>query len=314
MATQVNPKELEKPVRLIRERAAKHNEYIKGHETRTRVLLIDPLLRALGWDPENPDEVQLEFKARRTPDYALMKDGAAVAVIEAKRLGSNLGSSVQVQVIQHIKDPACSQVSLVAFTNGDDWIFCRESGDWKDERVKISSNQTFETAYDLADCMSVSAFGGTVTDPDDDEDSHGVPVDCDPLPDADLDRKPSRINFEDGSEHAISSWSKVYVEVSRYVIDKGLVSPGDYPVVLARGDQPKTCALNTSPVYQSGKDFWSPVEVREGIFLETGLGSDKRRWQHSTRMLKRFGIDPNTVHVEYAQPPADESSKSPPRP
>ena len=104
MKKQVDPKQLDKTVRELRERAAAHRDYIKGHETRTRVLLIDPLLRELGWAPENPDEVQLEFKAaKRTPDYALMVEGTAVAVIEAKRLGTNLGSGVQVQVIQYIK-------------------------------------------------------------------------------------------------------------------------------------------------------------------------------------------------------------------
>lgn len=304
MATQVNPKELEKPVRLIRERAAKHNEYIKGHETRTRVLLIDPLLRALGWDPENPDEVQLEFKARRTPDYALMKDGAAVAVIEAKRLGSNLGSSVQVQVIQHIKDPACSQVSLVAFTNGDDWIFCRESGDWKDERVKISSNQTFETAFDLATCLSASEFG--VPGPK-------GPRKGTPLPTADPNRKPAHMSFDDGAERAVSSWGKVYLESARYVVDKGHVSPNDFPVVLARTKTVKKCAMHTSPIHPNGKGFYARVMVRDGIWLDNGLGSNPARKDYSIRMLERFGVDPNTVYVEYA-PQSDDASKSPPRP
>ena len=305
MATQVNPRLFEKPVRVIKERAAKHSKYIKGHETRTRVLLIDPLLRALGWDPENPDEVQLEFKAvKRFPDYALMKRGTVVAVIEAKRLGSTLGSSVQAQVIQYIKDPACSQIRLVAFTNGDDWIFCRESGDWAVERVRISSDQTFETAFDLATCLSASEFG--VPGP-------RGPREGTPLPKADSNRKPSHMSFDDAAERAVTSWGKVYLESARYVVDKGLASPNDCPVVLARTKTVKKCAMHTSPIHPNGKGFYAPVKVRDGIWLDNGLGSNPARKDYSIRMLERFGVDPMTVHVEYAPQP-DDSSKSPPRP
>ena len=310
MKKQVNPKLLRKPVRELQRRIEEHREYIEGHETRTRVILIDPLLRELGWDPENPHDVHLEFKAAKgSPDYALMDEGTPVAVIEAKRLGISLGSSVQSQVIQYTRDSACSDISLVAFTNGDDWIICRESGGWKPERMKISADEVFETAYDLADCLSASGFIDSGTDPDVDP---PIQQRRDPLPTADPKLKPARVIFGDDVTRAVSSWGKVYAETSRFVVDRRLVEPGDYPVFLARRKTTKMCAMNTSPVHPHGKEFWTPVKLREGIWLENGLGSDKRRWQYSIRMLERFGVDPMTVLVEYAHP-TSESAKSPPR-
>ena len=315
MKKQVNPKLLRKPVRDLQRRIEEHREYIEGHETRTRVILIDPLLRELGWDPENPHDVHLEFKAAKgSPDYALMDEGTPVAVIEAKRLGISLGSSVQSQVIQYTRDSACSDVSLVAFTNGDDWIICRESGGWKPERMKISADQTFETAYDLADCLSASGFIDSGPDPDVDPVIVDPPIQQrrDPLPTADPNLKPAQVIFGDRFARAVSSWGKVYAETSRFVVDSRLVEPSDYPVMLAKTKRARKCALNTSPIHPHGIEFWTPVRVRDGVWLENGLGSNKARRDYSIRMLERFGVDPMTVFVEYASP-STGSAKSPPR-
>ena len=63
-------------------------DYLSRKEMRTRAVLIDPLLRKLGWDVSEPDMVQIEYEiGKKWADYALMSDGKAVAVIEAKALG-----------------------------------------------------------------------------------------------------------------------------------------------------------------------------------------------------------------------------------
>lgn len=49
--------ELEATIERLRSRMTQHEEHVGGHETRTRVILIDPLLRSLGWDPEDPEIV-----------------------------------------------------------------------------------------------------------------------------------------------------------------------------------------------------------------------------------------------------------------
>ena len=52
--------DLKETIGTLRERIKTHRTYLEGHETRTRQVLIDPMLRMLGWDIENPDSVQLE--------------------------------------------------------------------------------------------------------------------------------------------------------------------------------------------------------------------------------------------------------------
>lgn len=84
-------------IRRLRLRAQDHYEYLSTgeRETRTKYALIDPILRSLGWDTEDPTQVKLEYEvdfkredARRV-DYALFHNGDTskpYILIEAKGL------------------------------------------------------------------------------------------------------------------------------------------------------------------------------------------------------------------------------------
>jgi predicted transport protein len=58
----------------------------------TRAIFIDPLLRALGWDLRDPDEVELEYPTidGKAVDYALKLNREPVALVEAKALDDPL--------------------------------------------------------------------------------------------------------------------------------------------------------------------------------------------------------------------------------
>ena len=84
-------------IRRLRLRAQDHYEYLSTgeRETRTKYALIDPILRSLGWDTDDPTQVKLEYEvdsrredARRV-DYALFHNGDTskpYILIEAKGL------------------------------------------------------------------------------------------------------------------------------------------------------------------------------------------------------------------------------------
>ncbi len=65
---------------------------LKTNEAATRAVLVDPVLRALGWDTANTDMVEVEKTlGQARADYALYDRNAAVnIIIEAKALGANL--------------------------------------------------------------------------------------------------------------------------------------------------------------------------------------------------------------------------------
>ena len=70
-----------------------HRAGLQGNETRTRMVLVDPLLAVLGWDTADPGVVIAEFAASGggRADYALLgPDGKPAACIEAKKLDEPL--------------------------------------------------------------------------------------------------------------------------------------------------------------------------------------------------------------------------------
>ena len=71
-----------------------HGKHIASFEVRTRYALIDPILKALGWNLNDPSQVQIKYETRTdqsNPDdrvyaYALLYTGKPVIHVEARRL------------------------------------------------------------------------------------------------------------------------------------------------------------------------------------------------------------------------------------
>jgi len=75
-------------IRALRERAVKYRDQLAKNEVLTRYALIDPFLRLLGWDTEDPEQIRPEFSTQAgRPDYALLHGGESpLAFIGAKSL------------------------------------------------------------------------------------------------------------------------------------------------------------------------------------------------------------------------------------
>ena len=75
-------------------RIEKYRDILSQNEERVRYYLINPLLRKLGWDPEDPDLVVPENKTSEGyPDYTLREPnqkGKKIMIIEVKKLSSGL--------------------------------------------------------------------------------------------------------------------------------------------------------------------------------------------------------------------------------
>ena len=60
---------------------------LRQNEALTRYALIDPLLRELGWDTEDPTLVIPEYKGvGGSADYALFSGDKLLMIVEAKKL------------------------------------------------------------------------------------------------------------------------------------------------------------------------------------------------------------------------------------
>ena len=103
-------------------------------ESQTRYAIIDPIIRALGWDTEDPKECYPEYdlaEGNTRPDYALFGDwGAAdivdigvapVVMIEAKALRLDLVDEFVDKLEQYTKEEPRMTEGVAVLTNGGEW-------------------------------------------------------------------------------------------------------------------------------------------------------------------------------------------------
>ncbi|MCM8746527.1 hypothetical protein NET03_08260 [Thermomicrobium sp. CFH 73360] len=82
---------LARTIAELRERAKQYQSLMAQNEAQTRISLIDPLLRALGWPLEDPARVLVEVRIGNSRvDYVLGAGEQPLLVLEAKSLGSTL--------------------------------------------------------------------------------------------------------------------------------------------------------------------------------------------------------------------------------
>lgn len=95
-------------------------------EEATKNALIMPLIAALGYDVFNPSEVVPEYtadvgvKKGEKVDYAIIKDGNPIIIIEAKSASTNLSSAHISQLFRYF---ATTDVRFGILTNGIEWRF-----------------------------------------------------------------------------------------------------------------------------------------------------------------------------------------------
>ena len=125
----VTPDSLIRAIESVQEAIRRDGRTIWANETRTRNTLIDPLLRALGWD--DPSVVTQEYLVRYgarefeygVADYAFHPPGQRanpMAFLEAKRMNEDLADEHRNQVFTYALDKGGS-VRQFGLTNGDRW-------------------------------------------------------------------------------------------------------------------------------------------------------------------------------------------------
>ena len=100
-----------------------HTEELNRREAATRISLINPFLRALGWDTSDIDQVRVEYPLnQRFADYVLMNaDGKPVILIEAKKLNKSLTDAFD----QASRYCVYGRIPYFAVTDGQRWNLWR---------------------------------------------------------------------------------------------------------------------------------------------------------------------------------------------
>jgi hypothetical protein len=113
--------ELDHALTSVRDRIAKYQRQGIGEQD-TKAALIVPILRALGWDVEDLEDVKLEYRRRPSDnpvDYALFLLRTPRLFIEAKSLGARLDDGKWASQI--LAYATVAGVEWVALTDGNEW-------------------------------------------------------------------------------------------------------------------------------------------------------------------------------------------------
>ena len=146
-------KDVEKAVQHGREVIETHFELVSQHEIYTRYTIIDPIIRALGWETHNPDECEVEYQRGKQGrvDYALFnQEYHPVILIEAKRLDKR-AIDFEKQVAGYARGMKAGRCVL---TDGQEWHIydLSKRGRFKNKQVatvNISEEGTKQAAQTL---------------------------------------------------------------------------------------------------------------------------------------------------------------------
>ena len=314
--------DLKETIETLRERIQAHRPYLEGYETRTRQALIDPMLRSLGWDVEDPNSVELEYGIKRKwADYALMESGRPIAVIEAKALGRPLNDDEKMQALNYAN---MDGIDYMAVTNGDHWqmfdVFKRGQ---LDDRILMEFQLTQDEPYacalqalglwrpNLASGKPQEAVAPVVIKPSHDESEPATPEpnsgqevaessnngDWMPLTSLKVERgqkPPAFIKFPDSSTRSLKNWTDLLESVAENLVERGKISARDCPVSTERS---KRYLLHTEPIHlgPDAKEFVTKRKIGK-LWLNTHFNSPNI-WKNACWLLEHFGVNPSTVLV-----------------
>ncbi len=316
-------------IETIKTRIAEHREALAANETRTRQVLIDPLLVALGWDVTDPSQVQLEYDVRgKRADYALIVDQTPVAVIEAKRLGVVLVDDNTLQVMNYANTAG---IDYMVVTNGDQWnmysVFKRGAIEdrvvmelkiqewsahsnalkslsmWKPNLgtgappssahepvlVNASKNNRTESQRQPVKPESNVVVRRTVGN-----DWYSLANDSLPI-NFSKSTKLSKLKIAD-QEYEVSKWTDFTHLIGKWLVESGHLHPHDCPVIVTRST--KKCSVNVVPEHPDGTAFRSSKALPNGMWIET-YRSAKQHFDLSCRLLQKLGLDPDTVKIRF---------------
>ena len=127
---------LRETLELIIEKIKRYRSLYERNEMAVRHQIINPILRSLGWDPENPEEVQPNVSTEEgVPDYSLIKNGKTILIVEAKKLDADIEQKEVIRQVARYSFNAGTKYCIL--TNGAIWMLIRsfEEGTTLTERI-----------------------------------------------------------------------------------------------------------------------------------------------------------------------------------
>ncbi len=298
---------LQRVIEKLQKTIEAHRGYLAGNETRTRQVLIDPLLRKLGWDVSNPSIVQLEYQVKKEwADYALMPKGKPLAVIEAKRLGTDLGDRIM-QVLNYANVGGFPYMIL---TDGNKWemykVFEQAT---LEERLLMKLELSQQSAHKNAkQALAMRKPNLTSKKPDFKPPKRAPKRDKSPKLPKPLGRnwysfdsgkwypqytKPSRLKIGNYVDVEVNYWRDVIHEIVVWLVNEEKLNDNHCPIETGKWTFVSPEAMN-----RDGTPFKNPRQLPKGFILHRGLTTEEQ-WSGLRKMLDQLQVDTGAIQVFY---------------
>ncbi len=306
-------------VETLHERIDKHGAALRQSEALTRYALIDPLLRELGWDTEDPALVMPEYRlGRGYADYALLKDGKPMIMVEAKKLGTPLQDAASQGIGYCIEDG----IAYFAVTDGRQWeIYETHKMARIAEKLTVQFDLTVSATETclraLALWRSSAVRGGLISAPQNivhanvREHNSNEQYPSTPILPADEpgavwtpltefrpesgDPSTVEILFPDSSTVQLEQWQwyRVTTETVRWLYESGRFSIDDCRV--QRGSR---YVVSDYPSHPNGNDFTAQKEIGP-FFIESNYSSIYLV-MNAQLIIEHAGLDPSRFKMRVS--------------
>ncbi len=308
----MDPGELVRLIETLRERAKAFGSDLQLSEALTRYALVDPTLRALGWATDDPARVRVEYPAGTGKvDYCLLDaDGKPLVLIEAKPLNSPkpsvATSAVVTYAFQLLRTIGPNRL-LVGITDGLRW-YLYEIPHLQEPRAafNLGEGSPAEAALKLLGALWLPLIRRQdAPQPAPDRTAQSPPPPGEPPP-ISLSRlvgtvkhgdpPPRRLLLPNAQGRRLESWKDLIAAVGEYLAETEKLGPKLCPIRPERAS--RRFLVHTERRHPSGREFFQPVQLKDGLWLETNWSSPEIV-RYSVFLLKFCGEDPDRWQVVF---------------
>ena len=219
------------------------------NELQTRYALVDPMLRACGWDPEEPSLVHPEFRIspKRIADYALFIGNKPVMLGETKSLPVQDLADARTQGADYCKTSA---VRFLFVTNGQRW----EVYDTY-QTASVPPTAQFDVVRDTLD--EITHHARCLRKEELKKPPSVAVADWQPPSKS----RPTQIQFPDGSAVPVSDrkWKTLVVSVARWLVQAQSLTPANCSI--RKTPQSDRYVVSCIPTHPIGRPFIQPGTI-----------------------------------------------------
>ena len=284
--------ELIQTIVTIKQRIKDHEPDLSGNEAMTRYALIDPLLKALGWDVSNPAIVTPEEHGPGgKTDYKM----GNVMVVEAKKLGERLDKHAS-QLIEYVRK---RKVRLGVLTNGRLWRMYDTQYTSKVPVVEFDVTDPEGVIIpEVAQLHRLSVTGSPYKNQ-----LESVQAEA-PAKNPDGWKTLSEVRYIQGMSRparlrcgdtvtSLNSWVEILVGVAKWLVAKKYLDKSDCPIPIGS----KNYLLSTKPVHPNGRSFVASKKVGS-LYVYTNV-SPQLAMRYADRLIEAANLEPADFGVQF---------------